>query len=226
MAKLGGHVTCIEGENPPDCYLVIDGDKIAVEVTQLSPLSFDDRGAAKNRTSEDAIPMRICDRMDRMFGAQIPDGLNLLLFVHGPLGNPRRFTRSIEAHVRNLMDGASLRDGYRDTWNCAGNSVEAMVVVRVSPTGKKVVGAVMNHDAVVWAEAEAIAGLCERLVQKEAIMAQIAWPGARWLVLLNAHPFLGPGEYCAAYGKVVVPHGFERVYFVHRDRTVYDMEVA
>lgn len=226
IAWLGGDVRCVAGEDPPDCYLLLDGTRVAVEITQLAPLSFDESGATKNRTSEDMIPTRICDKMDCRIGAAIPSGLTLLLHVHGPLRAPRHFERGLESGLRALIDSGALCDGHRETWELAGNEVEVVAITRESRTGKKIVGAILNHDAVVWLEAESIAGLRDRIVQKESIMARHQWADERWLVLLNAHPFLGPAEYCEAYGKVSASHGFARVILVHRDGSVYDLATS
>lgn len=43
LVKALGASKAYEGEDPPDIYLEFNGEKIAVEITRLSPVSFGER---------------------------------------------------------------------------------------------------------------------------------------------------------------------------------------
>lgn len=48
-----------EGEDPPDIYLLLNGEKIAVEITRLPPVSFDESGYMQNRNTQDLFGVNI-----------------------------------------------------------------------------------------------------------------------------------------------------------------------
>lgn len=59
MAKSLSATKAWEGEDPPDIYLEINGEKIAVEITRLSPVSFGEDGTIQNRHSQDYFGLNL-----------------------------------------------------------------------------------------------------------------------------------------------------------------------
>lgn len=223
LEYLGEDASLLEGENPPDCYFVVNKTQIAVEITRLMPVTYDNKGLPKNRTTEDTYSVRLCDELDVEFKDQIPRRLSLCLGIEGPIRNTRRFRRSLRSQLASILESGTVEPGWRKEFDIAGNVVEIWAAEHESPTGRKVIGIVSNEDADIWVSRDALVILEERISSKDKIMSELSWRGPRWLVLLNETILAGPGEYASAYKQLSVIHGFDRVLLVTKDRAVYDL---
>jgi hypothetical protein len=59
------------GENPPDAYLEIDGQTIAVEISTLTQSTFNGTEFGNERRTDDESALRICDEL----GFFLPKGV-------------------------------------------------------------------------------------------------------------------------------------------------------
>jgi hypothetical protein len=81
------------GADAPDYEVLMDADRIALEVTRAEPL-FLREGDLDNRRTIDQSLCRLCDQLNDRFGVQIPEGVSLLLHLEGPFENFGSFADS------------------------------------------------------------------------------------------------------------------------------------
>ena len=71
------------GEDPPDAYMVLKDNKIAVEISILKQHVVGKSGKSVPRLSQDTGVLRLCDEIDRELKNIIPSGIYIyfLLFL-------------------------------------------------------------------------------------------------------------------------------------------------
>lgn len=70
--KYGG--TYRIGEDPPDAYISLNGNEIAVEISILTQHVVDKSGKPVPRLSQDSGVLRLCDEIDEELKTDIPLG--------------------------------------------------------------------------------------------------------------------------------------------------------
>jgi hypothetical protein len=72
------------GENPPDAYLVLGAETIAVEISTLTQHVTDDKGT-RPRLSDDLATAAFANALNDELGDLIPDGLTIGLVLSSPI---------------------------------------------------------------------------------------------------------------------------------------------
>ena len=215
-----------EGENPPDCYFVVNGRRTAIEITRLTPITYDRSGAVQNRFTQDAHAMRLVEDLDASLGPRLPEGIRLIVHVVGPIRNPNRFRTHLTSLVVQYSGTKQLLLGRMDYFPVAGNEVGIFVEAQLAPPHRRIVGMVANEDANLWVGADARRILDDRLATKTRLMSASSWQGPAWLVLINDHPLADVAEFAAAYDESAVAHTFSYVVLVCRDKRVFFLRKA
>jgi len=180
-------VSATEGENPPDLYLNLKGKRVCVEITRLSEFTFDPNGTFGNRATQDAFGIRVINELNSKLGASVPSNAKLLLSIEMPVPNPGRFRKSLEAWVREV---ATAPDPHASYERQIEGSNTRILVIPGTPTGKKIIGRVMNKNSSADILLNARLILEERIQAKTTQCSGLTKP--IWLALLN--------DYCLADG--------------------------
>ena len=72
------------GEDPPDAYLTLGGDTIAVEISTLMQPVTDEHGT-RSRITDDLPTAALGDELNLELRALIPDGYRVSLIVRSPI---------------------------------------------------------------------------------------------------------------------------------------------
>ena len=88
VKKFGGSYT--GGEDPPDAYLQLNGENIAVEITQLVQQVQNDKGEMVSRHAHDRPAMTLSDELDHQMKNEIPNRKYVFLVLGAPIHNIRK----------------------------------------------------------------------------------------------------------------------------------------
>lgn len=219
-------VSVSDGEKraPPDLYLDFSDRRVAVEVTQLSQLTFEPNGTLGNRATQDAVGRNLVDDLDAELGPQLPEDLSLLIGMEVPVQNPARFKREIRKLVDTIIAAPVL--GARTTRNIEGSNVRTEVIPR-RRSGKKIVGILSNKNASADIDLNARSVLGDRVRAK--IMRCKSFKEPIWLALVSDYPIaaiIDTAAYKSAARRLSLDHCFERVFLVPRNGAVCELEVG
>jgi hypothetical protein len=91
------------GEDPPDCYLKVGEEVIAVEISTLCQLVTDDHGESIPRLSQDMTAVRICNQLDIELKHVVPKGTTIYLTLEAPLTKPGRFKSELSDVIKRSI---------------------------------------------------------------------------------------------------------------------------
>jgi len=94
-----------EGEDPPDIYIEYDNNIIAVEITTLLSVSFDQNGCAQNRSTQDSFGLNLCNELDSKFRKLIPPEIGIILELHVPVSDRKNIKDNLRIILKNLLKG-------------------------------------------------------------------------------------------------------------------------
>lgn len=208
------------GEDPPDLYLTIDGEEIAVEVTRLVESTIDPKGTIANRTSEDQFGIYMIERLDKQLGPLIPADRSLFIAIKVPVADPTKFRRALEAEVTAFASQPLMAEPAERT--IAG--VETRVqVIPARQSGARIVGTVENAHSSADIGFNARRALLDRITVKSALCARI--PGKRYLALYNDIWLASPETYLAEARTLEIAHGFDKVFAVFQGGKVVELDL-
>lgn len=203
-----------DGEDPPDCYITADGVRNAVEITRLTPISFDKAGTPKNRVSEDSFGIELCESLDANEGKQLPDDYSLLLHLRVPVDNATAYKKLLTVEVRKFIERGPAAERYVLSQDAI--SVSLSWIPR-RETGKRIVGMIENTDARPDILENALIVLRDRLVTKNDICAKLADGQPIWLALLNDYWLADETTYGRALARIECKHCFTRIWLVSHE---------
>ena len=211
------------GPDPPDFVLDFEGSSVGLEVTQLTPLSFDSAGEAKNRVTEDEHASRLVEEMRAAIGDCVPSHLSIVLDVRGPVWSPRKFRRLLRAEIEAFIASSTTSPSSVREIEIVGNTVGIRAVPAFEPPGRRIVGVISNEDANLFVIGEATQSLSLRIRAKAERMNRSNWSEVTWLALVVAHPMIGAREFVEAYRRLNVNHPFDRIYLIDRGGSLTEL---
>ncbi len=217
VASVGGKWS--EGEDPPDAYLSIGNDNIAVEISTLTQHVTDHAGGSKPRLSEDSTAIRLCNELDEELKTHIPAGRKVRLFLWAPISSARKLKPRLAHEIIALVEAAGKEDVIVER-EILGNKITIHYFPEDRTSGKKVVGAVQNKksDADILANAKAI--LADRIDVKAQKCRPLISSGPIWLALFNDYWLADIDTYRQATAQISAKHPFERILIVSGNRSV------
>lgn len=217
VASIGGKWS--EGGNPPDAYLNIGNDNIAVEISTLTQNVTDHSGGSKPRLSEDSTAIRLCNELDEQLNNHVPAGRTVLLILSAPITSARKLKPKLAEEIMALVESAGETDVTVER-EILGNKITIHHLPEDRPSGKKIVGAVQNNnsDADILANAKAI--LADRIVVKAQKCNPLISSGPVWLALFNDYWLADIDTYRQAMAQISYEHPFERILIISGNRSV------
>jgi hypothetical protein len=206
------------GQDPPDGYLILPSQTIAVEVSTLTQHVFDG-SSARPRLSDDAPAIRLANELDDELSKSIPANRNVMLLLSSPIAELRKTKAALSPLIVSLV-AQSSRGRVRQKVNIRGNKIEVYVDESDGAERKKVVAAIMNRFSDSRIEKNTTYILEERIADKATKCSRISFDGAIWLALLNDYFLTDIDTYRHAMKTISVEHPFERVLVVSVNGTV------
>jgi len=210
-----------DGEDPPDLYLTAHASRVGVEVTRLSQFTLEPGGTLGNRTTQDSFGLRLLDELDAKLGPSLPDDVSLMIVLRVPLSNPAGFRKGLTEWVKKiaLAPEKSLEQEREIVGSRTGISV-----IPERPTGKKIVGCVVNTNSSADIGLNARLVLEDRIRTKSEICALL--PKPIWLAVLNDYWLANTDTYAVAGRQLTLTHCFERIFLVSDRSAVNELAVG
>jgi hypothetical protein len=220
---LGGPsaVSTSDGPDPPDVYLHIGNSRVGVEVTQLSQFTFEPNGTLGNRSTQDSFGIRLIENLNDSIGPSLPEDISFLIGLWIPVSNPPRFRKLLSAWVTEMA--VAPEKGLKQERKLDGSRVSISVVPE-RPSGKKIVGFVVNTNSSADIGLNARLVLEDRIRRKGMICANLSKPV--WLAVLNDYWLADAETYSAAAREIKVAHCFERIFLVSDEGAVSELTVG
>lgn len=210
-----------DGDDPPDLYLSVDGSHIGIEVTQLSQFTFEHDGTFGNRTTQDFFGIRILNELNAKQGPALPKDVSLLIGLWVPVPKARRFKRILTEWVAHVV--AAPKQGFKEEREIEGSKA-SISVIEQRPSGKKIVGFVVNKNSSADIGLNARLILEDRIRTKSNICARL--PKPIWLVVLNDYWSADASTYAVAARQLSLSHCFERILLVSDEGAVSELTVG
>ena len=223
MGFFGGpsNASVSDGEDPPDLYLTVGGSCTGVEVTQLSQFTFEPDGTLGNRTTQDSFGIRLLNDLDAKVGPMLPEDISLLIVLWVPVPNASRFKKSLTEWVTEIA--AAPKQGFKEEREVEGSRTSISVIGQ-RPSGKKIIGFVVNKNS------SADIGLNARLVLQDRIRTKAdtcaRLPKPVWLAVLNNYWLADADTYALAGRQLNLSHCFERIFLVSDQGVVNELAIG
>jgi len=217
---LGGPscVSVSDGEDPPDLYLDFGAFRVGVEVTRLSQFTFERDGSLGNRATQDSFGLRLIEELNSKIGPSLADGISLLVGLKVPVSKVSQFRKSLTKWVAEVA--TAPRKGVKEERVIEGSKTTISVIPE-RPSGKKIVGYVVNADSSADIDLNARLVLEDRILTKSEICATL--PRPIWLAVLNNYWLADADTYTTAYRQLKPSHCFERIFLVSEDGQVNEL---
>ncbi len=210
-----------DGKDPPDLYLTVGACRVGVEVTQLSQFTFERDGTLGNRTTQDFFGLRLLDEINAKVGASLPNDVSLLIGLWVPVSNAARFRKALTEWVTKVA--LAPEKGLEQEREIEGSRTTISVIPE-RPSGKKIVGFVVNINSSAGIDLNARLVLEDRIRTKSEICAPL--PKPIWLAVLNDYWLADAGTYAVAGRQLKLGHCFERIFLVSDKGAVNELAVG
>lgn len=201
-----------EGEDPPDAYLVVARQRIAVQVTTVQPRTPEQGRLAKPRLRFDKVALRVLRALQVGLSGSVPDGETVVLTITAPIRLPSKTAAALEDKIRAyLARPSALEDGWETIHE---NRIRVRLVKSASAGASKVIGFVHNPDSDPDLLLDMTQLLLERIGAAAGKPAPAGSASARWLVLATAD---GPAQietYRQVYAQLSISTEFKKILIV------------
>jgi hypothetical protein len=199
------------GEDPPDAYLLLGGEEIAVEVSTLTQHVTDDSGTHP-RISDDIPAVRLAKDLNDEFSEIIPFGHTIGLVLSSPILEVRKTKASLSKLLRaELANPASFAEDKIVKLN--GNTITIFRNMHGEARYKKISAAIMNRNSNPDLLTNALYMISERIRTKAEKCAPFVGKHKLWLVLRNDYFLTGAHEYKLALSYMTFAHPFRRYWW-------------
>jgi hypothetical protein len=216
-AKYGG--TYRIGEDPPDAYMSLNSNEIAVEISILTQHVVDKSGKPVPRLSQDSGALRLCDELNEDLKSDIPSGVYVLLTISSPLNKTRQTKDEL---INKIKEIANKDAPIREVFEINENKADIQTVLGERPSGKKVVGVVSNQNSSPDILENVLYMLSERINDKVNKCQNIVHRPL-WLALFNDYWLSEPDTYELAMEKLSIEHPFDKICLVLGGKEVHTL---
>ncbi|QQN66748.1 hypothetical protein JIR23_14205 [Bradyrhizobium diazoefficiens] len=207
------------GEDPPDSYLTIGAEKVAVEISTLTQHVVSERGGMKPRLSEDSTAFWLADELNGDLLNAIPDERMVILTLRAPILKARQTKEKLKNRITRLL--ASSMDQTIDVEeDILGNPIGIQLSAYDGHDPRKVHAAVINRKSDPRITLNARLVLEERIVTKTGKCDVLASNGPVWLALFNDYFLADDETYKLALTQIEHPHVFEKIFLISGRATV------
>jgi hypothetical protein len=205
-----------KGGDPPDAYIMVDGNRVAVDITTLKRRGSGEGDAAKPRLRFDKVATRLVERLQATLGQAVPDGMTVLLTITAPIRLPAKTAAALEDKIQTLLGRRSPGRDVKDTMH--GNRIQIRLLRDESERAPKMIGFVHNFDSDPLQLLNMTREVLE-LTGAEAGRQRLA-AGDRWLVVTSPRGISCLEAYRYIYSQLHMAADFKKILMVFRDGRV------
>jgi hypothetical protein len=206
-----------KGSNPPDAYMMVAGNRVAVDITTLKRRGTGQGNGAKPRLRFDKVATRLLERLQATFGETVPDGMTVLLTITAPIRLPSKTAASLEDKIQTLLRPGSPGRDEKDT--LYGNRVQIRLLRSESERAPKMIGFVHNSDS----DPHLLLNMTRELLELISVDVGRQAPrlaGDRWLLVISARVISCLEAYRYIYSQLRLATRFNKVLMVFGDGRV------
>ena len=211
------------GEDPPDIYIEIEGIYSAVEITTLSPISFDEDGAVLNRRTVENSLADLCDKLNSKLKHLIPDATYIWLTLYGPVKDAKSYKKELYNYLKGFIKEQHKVGDSREVI-IANEKVDISVVQHGGVSIKKIGGRICNKNQNPYLlnidlNAEVI--LAGRIRDKQKKCEKIKGP--IWLALYNDYWLADNKSYVKTINNIGIKHRFDKIFVIQKTGQVHQI---
>ncbi|NQY49984.1 MAG: hypothetical protein HRT50_12945 [Colwellia sp.] len=215
-SKFGGKY--IDGEDPPDGYLLLNNRKIAVEVTKLVE-HINENGKRRSRLADDVPISNIVEQLNEEIGNLIPNNRWIHLVIPSPIKGINVFKKELTRIIINMIATKT----YEAVIDILGYVVAINLYKCKHPPKIKVVQAIATQFASKNIEENTLFLLENRITIKNKICNANGDIDEYWLALFNTYCMADIESYRGAYESLQLEHNFSKIYLIDGYRRVYKL---
>ena len=215
-SKFGGKY--IDGEDPPDGYLLLNNRKIAVEVTKLVE-HINENGKRRSRLADDVPISNIVAQLNEEIGNLIPNNRSIHLVIPSPIKGINEFKKELTRIIINMITTKT----YEAVIDILGYVVAINLYKCQQPPKIKVVQAIATQFASTNIDENTLFLLENRITIKNKICNANGDIDEYWLALFNTYCMSDIESYRGAYESLQLEHNFSKIYLIDGYRRVYKL---
>lgn len=207
------------GEDPPDAYMSLSENEVAVEISILTQHVVSKTGKTVPRLSLDSGVLRLCDEVNEELKNVIPSGIYILLTISAPLNKIRQTKADLINEIKGIVQKKAPNE---QVIEINKNKVKIHLISGDRPSGKKVVGIVPNQNSSPDILANVQYILSERINDKVKKCSKVVHRPL-WLALFNDYWLAEPDTYELAMKKLSIKHPFDKICLVLGNKEVHNL---
>jgi hypothetical protein len=216
VSKFGGEYS--KGDEPPDAYLVIDGKKIAVEVSMLVE-RVNENGVIRSRLSDDAPVSRISDELEKKIGNKVPENKWIFLVLPSPIKGMSKFKKELTKIILELISENTKEKEVK----IFDNLVSIYLYENRLKADKKFVQAISTRYASSNIHDNCQLLLQDRINVKNKKCKKGEDADEYWLALLNSYWQADFESYKRAYKSLEIEHNFNKICLIDGYKQVFEL---
>lgn len=213
----------IEGEDPPDYYVLENNKKIALEITTAESIYVGEGKKNKRKTSTESTA-KFCDELNSEFKNLIPRGKSLMLIFKIPMTNYSKFKKQLKFVLKKFLQ-KNERDN--KSFDIGGEIIEARWIARDNSKRKAVVGVIGVKTPIINIQ-EQVQLILEKIIrEKEKKLKNIngkRWNGEKWLGIINNYPLSEHENFSQALHEINNNHGFSKIFLIENNSEVFEVQ--
>ena len=170
----------IEGEDPPDYYIVKYNKKIALEITTAESIYNDENKKNKRKTFTESVA-KYCEGLNNEFKKMIPVGKSLMLFLKIPILNFSKFKKQLKTDLKSFLQKDKM---FNESFNIQGEIVKARLITHGDDNRKVIIGVIGVKSPITNIQEQTKLILEKIMSGKEVKLKKNngkIWNGEKWL---------------------------------------------
>ncbi len=212
----------IEGEDPPDFYVIYENRKILLEATQARPVyQVGEGNIIENRTTFENSVMTYLDRIRKEIDNEVDSKYTISMHVEGPLKDYSSFKKSLKRKALEIIkdDEFLKRINMNYTEVQVGNDSVLVTswkrqkkesVFRFS-VGIKGTNAIFNINEQLEIIVDEI---LRKKEEKTKMINGYEWVEEKWLAILNGYVLSSVENYVNALCNIKTGHSFSKIFLI------------
>lgn len=195
------------GENPPDAYLMLARQRIALEVATIKP-----RFVSKPRLRFDRVALGFVRRLQAALSEAVPEGKTVIVTITAPIWQPSKTASALEDIIRNRLAprSAALVPPGKAKYRIHENQIRVRLVRGGSRRASKVIGFVHNPNS----DPELLLDMTQSLIEGIGAKSGKGGPARsaedRWLVLAGEDLPSSIETYRQVYSQLSISTHFKK----------------
>ena len=215
-SKFGGKY--IDGEDPPDGYLLLNNRRIAVEVTKLVE-HINENGKRRSRLADDVPISNVVEQLNEEIGNLIPKNRWIHLVIPSPIKRINEFKKELTRIILNMIATKT----HEAVIDILGYVVSINLYKCQQPPKKKVVQSIATKFASTNIQENTQFLLQNRIIIKNQKCNPTGEADEYWLALFNTYCMADVESYRGAYDALKLEHNFNKIYLIDGYRRVYKL---